>query len=93
VDQNEDTIVLEYEIEFPKAIPVDVLPYIPAGYLDFDCPKPIVGKMQEPGDLPAPIFPPRPTEKSTMPEYPKTCFDKKKMIMGKPPAPLKPKAF
>ena len=94
ITQDEDTILLEYEIEFPKPAD-DEKPFLPGSNTceppprvpDWDVPLPDIKNtlnVSWPNEFP---------ERARQIGMPPTIYDTGKPVLGKAPKPLKPKGF
>jgi len=91
ITKDEDHIILEYEIEFPKVCK-DSEPYLPGDSLCEPLPPLPDFDMADP-QFEEPLFPNKLPERSTIIKQPLTVYSKGKMSIGKIPKPLKPKPF
>jgi hypothetical protein len=91
ITKDEDHIILEYEIEFPKTCK-DFQPHIPGDSVCDPLPSLPVFDMVVPR-FKEPAFPYKFSEKSTIIKLPLTIYSKGKLTIGKIPKPLKPKPF
>ena len=91
ITKDEDHIILEYEIEFPKVCK-DPEPYLPGDSLCEPLPPLPEFDMAVP-QFEEPLFPNKLPERFTIIKQPLTIYSKGKMSIGKIPKPLKPKPF